>query len=281
MTSTGTENELQSRLELLAGKAIGDLTHEEHVLVDELLGEQRWQTELWQLEVAAAAIAIRYGPSNLPAKPLDQLPKNLQKIIENDARTFFESQPDLADPTARNSVVSTLSAPLDSKKRSNVPIREWLAWIACAASLLLAMAMWNQRSESVTLSVAKQRELLLESADDLIRTKWIAGKTPFPTTVTGDVVWSPKGQSGFMRFDGMPINDPSVEQYQLWIIDPSRDKNPIDGGVFDVKDSGEVVIPINAKLAVAKPAAFAITIEQPGGVVVSDQSRLPLLAAVP
>ena len=83
-----------------------------------------------------------------------------------------------------------------------------------------------------------------------------------------------------MRFVGMPVNDATAEQYQLWIIDPDRDEEPIDGGVFDIESSGEVVVPINAKLAVLNPAAFAITIEKPGGVVVSTQERLPLIAPV-
>jgi anti-sigma-K factor RskA len=86
---------------------------------------------------------------------------------------------------------------------------------------------------------------------------------------------------GFMRLIGMPINDPLQEQYQLWIIDPLRDDEPVDGGVFDIAESGEVIVPIQAKLHVTKPAAFAITIEKPGGVVVSTQERLPLLAVVP
>ncbi|MCG8653063.1 MAG: anti-sigma factor, partial [Pirellulales bacterium] len=76
------------------------------------------------------------------------------------------------------------------------------------------------------------------------------------------------------------VNDASVEQYQLWIIDPQRDDEPIDGGVFDIKQNGEVIVPINAKLTVIEPAAFAVTIEKPGGVVVSTQQRLPLIAAL-
>jgi anti-sigma-K factor RskA len=83
-----------------------------------------------------------------------------------------------------------------------------------------------------------------------------------------------------MRFVGLPVNDASVEQYQLWIIDPARDDEPIDGGVFNVSNSGEVIVPIDAKLQVVRPQAFAITIEKPGGVVVSTQERLPLLASV-
>ncbi len=42
----------------------------------------------------------------------------------------------------------------------------------------------------------------------------------------------------------------------------------------------EVVVPIAAKLDVARPYMFAITIEKPGGVVVSSRKRLPLLAKV-
>ena len=40
------------------------------------------------------------------------------------------------------------------------------------------------------------------------------------------------------------------------------------------------VVQIDAKLEVLNPAAFAITIEKPGGVVVSTQDRLPLIAAL-
>ena len=83
-----------------------------------------------------------------------------------------------------------------------------------------------------------------------------------------------------MTIRGLPKNDPFKEQYQLWIIDPSRDDEPIDGGVFDISADVESVIPINAKLMVGNPKVFAVTVEKPGGVVVSDQKRLPLIAKV-
>lgn len=83
-----------------------------------------------------------------------------------------------------------------------------------------------------------------------------------------------------MTFSGLPVNNPSEEQYQLWIFDAKQDdRYPIDGGVFDVT-SPTVVVPIDAKIRVSDPSMFAITIEKPGGVVVSDRSRLPLLAKV-
>jgi hypothetical protein len=41
----------------------------------------------------------------------------------------------------------------------------------------------------------------------------------------------------------------------------------------------EVVIPIRASLMVRKPAAFAVTLEKPGGVVVSGREHVVALGA--
>ncbi len=82
-----------------------------------------------------------------------------------------------------------------------------------------------------------------------------------------------------MRLRGLPANRAAVEQYQLWIVDPSRDERPIDGGVFDIPGGvDEVIVPIDAKLRADKPTVFAITLEQPGGVVVSDGPLLVIAA---
>ena len=122
---------------------------------------------------------------------------------------------------------------------------------------------------------------------------WKAGDDPAIITGTadpesatgiGDVVWSPSRQQGFMRFRGLAANDPAVAQYQLWIFDAERDEAyPVDGGVFDVppEADGDVVVRIDPRLVVGRAVAFAVTVEQPGGVVVSSRSRLPLLAALP
>ncbi len=131
-----------------------------------------------------------------------------------------------------------------------------------------------------TPTAAEQRRALLAEAPDTITVAWGQSTEAF-AGVTGDVVWSNARQEGYMRLAGMPANDPAALQYQLWIVDPERDKEPVDGGVFDVADAvgGEVIIPIEAKLGVVAPAAFAITEEQPGGVVVSE-GPLVLVAAI-
>ena len=89
-----------------------------------------------------------------------------------------------------------------------------------------------------------------------------------------------------MVFSGVNMNDPSVEQYQLWIFDndPAQ-AAPTNGGVFnismsDIGPDGTFVIPINASVPIDHAVQFAVTIEKPGGVYVSDRKRLPVLAAI-
>jgi len=139
-------------------------------------------------------------------------------------------------------------------------------------------------------SAEQRRERLLAEDPDTLTVAWSAGEDRSvgglpPGMTHGDVVWSQSRQQGFMRLRGLAANDPIVEQYQLWIFDADRDAaHPVDGGVFDVAASsadGELCIPIDARLPIGKPTLFAITVEKPGGVVVSTRERLPLLAKVP
>ncbi len=95
------------------------------------------------------------------------------------------------------------------------------------------------------------------------------------------MVWDPATQRGFLRLVGLAANDPAVHQYQLWIFDGGRDKRyPVDGGVFNIPAAaGEVVIPIHAALPVLSAKAFAVTVEKPGGVVVSGREHVVVLGA--
>lgn len=99
---------------------------------------------------------------------------------------------------------------------------------------------------------------------------------------TGQIIFDPETQTGYMKLSGLPVNDPDQEQYQLWIVDadrPDETTNRVDGGVFDVTAAGEVIVPVNPKIVAEQPVVFALTIERPGGVVVS-QGPLQVVAAV-
>ncbi len=153
----------------------------------------------------------------------------------------------------------------------------WLGWLAAAACLALAVWSWQPRPPAP----AEARAELIAAASDLLQLEWTATGDPAAGDAGGDLVWSTAAQSGYMRFRGLPVNDPSIEQYQLWIFDAEQDEaTPVDGGVFDVTAACEVVVPIDAKLRIVRPTLFAVTVEKPGGVVVSSRERLPLLAKV-
>jgi hypothetical protein len=127
---------------------------------------------------------------------------------------------------------------------------------------------------------AVQREHLLANNPYVLRRPWRAGNDAAGFAVSGDIVWDPRSQTGFMRFVGLRRNEPNAEQYQLWIFDARRDERyPVDGGVFNISGAKQGdVIPIKAALGVGVPLKFAVTIEKPGGVVVSDRSRIAALA---
>ena len=120
--------------------------------------------------------------------------------------------------------------------------------------------------------------LIQANPADLVTVDWTQMQDK---NARGQVVWSDARQEGYMVFDGLPVNDPTKEQYQLWIFDTDREQNyPVDGGVFDIRADGKVTVPINARIPVDKAVRFAVTIEKPGGVVVSTRERLPVLAEV-
>jgi hypothetical protein len=155
-----------------------------------------------------------------------------------------------------------------------------LGWYAAAAVVLVALLVRALPTGApAPADAAARRAALIAGASDLVRVDWGDSAEPGFERAGGDVVWSSARQEGYLRLAGLPANDRAREQYQLWVVDPGRDARPVDGGVFDVPASGEVVIPIDAKLPVGRPAAFAITLEKAGGVVVSDGPML-LVAAV-
>ncbi len=264
-------------LDLLSDRALEGLAADDLVELSALMGGANDES----FDRAAAAVALATIDADEP------LPSHLAAKIEADAMrvlpvTLGGKTPSLVRASPRRDVV------------------RFAGWVAAAACLALAAAAWLTRPPAPraiapvppieTLRVeppppaaptpTEQRAQLLATSD-VLRVDWTATKDPAATGASGDVVWSESAQRGFMRFHGLAPNDPAKTQYQLWIFDPSQStKTPIDGGVFDVDStSGEILVPITAKLHVTRPTLFAVTVEKPGGVVVSKRERIVLTAA--
>lgn len=251
-----------------------------------------------KLELAAAAIACSELTIDEP------LPRAL-------AEKLFASAVTPSPTIAYHSGGGTIPMPGRPERVSEVPRsapakviplakpapRTWIPWLAAAACLALAIgALLTRRGTdgqvasttppSATTAPkptpAEAKAKLLAEARDIVRTAWSPTDDPAGKGESGEVVWSNERQEGYMTFRTVARNDPKAVQYQLWIFDAERDeKYPVDGGVFDVDPTtGEVVVPISAKVRVNKPTLFAVTVEKPGGVVVSKRERIVVTAKV-
>jgi anti-sigma-K factor RskA len=153
------------------------------------------------------------------------------------------------------------------------------------ASLQQQIAALNERLPKPEIHLA-DRLAQLRAAPGTVESAWAfwPAKTPQECgvevpgadKVTGRVVWNNERQEGYLEFTGLPLNDAKQAQYQLWIIDP-RFEEPIDGGVFD-SQAGEFIVPITPKIRVHAANLFAVTVEEPGGVVKSKQCRRVVFA---
>lgn len=159
-------------------------------------------------------------------------------------------------------------------------------WWAAAACLVLALIGWlrpllTAPGAGSPPPLAAARSALL-ARPGTVNVPLQGTGDPNGGRVMADVVWNPQLQQGVIRFTGLPANDPAVHQYQLWIFDAGRDaRYPVDGGVFDVPAGRtEVLVPIHARLPVHAATAFAVTLENPGGVVVSEREHVLALGKV-
>lgn len=247
-------------IELLVLRATEGLSDAQARALKLLLKEHDLE-DTTDLDLAAAAAANACALRG--AAQQEDAPEHLQDKLKQDADRFFNGQ----------RVVDFKPKPLPREDSSF----NW-GW-ATAAMLAVAMFVTNNVDFGSEATLESQRDELIARSNTTV-IDWGKPDDPAYANVTGNVVWNDDLQQGYMLLSNMPVNDPASTQYQLWVVDSDRDANPVDGGVFDIP-AGEtmVIIPINAKLEVSGPEAFAITREKPGGVVVS-KGPLLVVAAV-
>lgn len=275
-------------MELLAAGAVGDLSREEQRELDQLLDAQIADEAGRPADTAQIDRTIGAFLAGM-----HEADETLQVPMPTAAKSRLAAR-GVAMLASRNGGGTASGSGAGSAPRNaSLP---WIGWTVAAALAIVAVVGWMRQPATpvappapVARSLTEQRQQLIADQVDTISRDFGATADPAAQGVTGDVVWNNRLQEGYLRFRGLAVNDPAELQYQLWIFDAGRPDGmdfPVDGGVFDVAAAqqdpatGDVIIPINAKLPVVDPAAFAVTIERPGGVVVTKRERVLVLAAV-
>lgn len=301
-------------LDLLIQRSTVGLTDKENQelrqMIDASTNRERLLEEIDRLDLTATAIGLT-DPAILkstfektdPLSADKTLPASLRDTILVDAGKHFSEAS--KDSAVGNSTAATQTQLPDQTKResisSGLTLRESLAMMAAAASIIVLLSGYNPFAKPVapvvdvtdqesppenqlvlvTPPLGKELDEFLKSKPaDLVRLDW----TPVHAlNVTGEVFWSDELNQGYMVFTGLKANDTDLMRYQLWIFDTDPQQSfPVDGGLFDIKNSKErTVVAIDANVLVKKAVQFAVTEEIPGGVVVSKREKIPVLAALP
>ena len=238
------------------------------------LAERHADIDLECYDRAAAALDIVFADRRCAA-----LPEDLKRRIANSAPRPVRTAAPAPRAEASRAPVAAPRAPEVPRAQRPSTWPMWSGWTVAAAATIAAILGWTREippPDPAQVALALQHDV--DSASDRLVLPMGPTDDPDGRNVAGELHWSTALQKGYMRFRGLPSNDPSRKQYQLWIFDkPRGTDHPVDGGVFDVA-AAEAFVPIDAKIRVSDPALFAVTAEPPGGVVVSKREHIVSLA---
>ena len=276
------QNDDDARIvDLLTDRLEGPLSKKEREELDALLtAHPEWRR--YDLEFAAAAAHLALEPS------LEEMPEALKArligaVVGEASRPPLRLAPTISQSGSVSKPQQAPAATTTSRGggRTTRLLVMTAPWMAAAAAIVVAIVSVTQPGVFRGGGGGGVDRDALVKEPGAVALSWATTADPLGKNVKGDVVWSASKQAGVMRFRDLPANDPTKAQYQLWIFDAERDERyPVDGGVFDVNENGETVVAIHAKVPVGKVTLFAVTLERPGGVVVSTRERLVALAKV-
>lgn len=265
-------------LELLADQALVGLDADQQRELESLL---QANADLDATALARTAALLDIAAS---AGDLQPLPEHLRDSILTKKQSEFAP-------------LATLAG--GAQARNKVHWRELIAWMTAAACLLLAVFAWSrwpapnpasgpdinppsvagnnplptrirqpddaQRRTATT--IAEMREQLLVSADDVLHLQLVSNDDAEKAGVPGgDIVWSSRHQMGYLRLQRLANDEPEQRQYQLWIVGSDVSGNEIiNAGVFSVdRNTGELILPIQADQFVQQPKMFVVTVNSSG-----------------
>ena len=275
MPETGPQDQPdEATMDLLIKQVIEGLSPAEERALD-VLDSAVASAHARDLERAAAAITLA---GTTAAEPL---PRVLRERIEAEARAFFASAAGVPPRPAPESV---------SPQPGQIPPRgaqtrrgAWAGgagWWAAAACLVLAVAGWLRSPSHVAPTLAEQRAALIARPDS-VKINFGATKEPAAAGVSGDVVWDPAHAARLH-----PLRRVCRPTIRSCSNTRSGSSTPSATSATRSTAAFSTFPPMAAEVHRADPGgipvraakAFAVTIEKPGGVVVSAREHIVALA---
>ena len=259
-------------LELLADREVESLSDADRAELDALLAETPDADDGSMEQAAVMAMLGSLGVA-------DEMPAELRRST---LAAIDASEASMSGPASAAASAAAAETPLriagtpGEAPAPRVSVIAWSGWIAAAACLVVAgLTVLNSPRP---LPPAEARSRFLQTASDVAVANWGDWDNPEQPGVTGTIEWSESAQKGYMTFEVLAVNNPTVEQYQLWIIDERGMEQRISGAIFDADSEGRVVVEVDPAIEVHNAAMFAVTIEKPEGVWNSDMSRRVVIA---
>jgi anti-sigma-K factor RskA len=281
---------LQTKLEAQAQEFFASAQKNQVAVLDEsadIIHEVPSKSSIWNWRwltlagAAAACIALAIGLWLNGSEPQPEIAKTQKQIPEATRIPETEKSPEIATMPEPVKTPEPLKSPevAGTQEPVKTPKITVITPEIVRDPTPVKITPTPVKTPPPELTAAQKREQLLASAPDVIQTIWTSAKND--KRAMGDVVWSNSQQKGYVRLRDLPALDPTKETYQLWIVDEAQNKKtPVSGGVFNVSQAGEIIIPITAQLRIQKPKQFALTKEKAGGVVVSKPDRIVAVAKV-
>ncbi len=262
-------------MELLADRALDGLAPEERA---ELMGSLAVEgmSDDWSFDLAASKLNLVTLPS-----PHDPMPQDVKQRLAAVGKAWsLDRQRQAGTPVAVSPPASLPFPQSRSAGYADSPRGTPFAWGGWAVAAVLAIASlvtFVVRQPGTGADSLAVKPGVISAASDAFTAQWADWDNPEVSGVVGNVTWSDSLQRGVMTFKGLPRNDSTKTQYQLWIIDERGLSQRISGAIFD-STGDETKVEVRPSIAVRNAAAFALTIEGPGGTWVSDMTRRVVIA---
>lgn len=250
-------------------------------MIDERLEEQ---ASLYALGALSAAESREFENALRADTELRQLVANLRGASGALAGTAPSISP---PPALKHKILNCVEpsekiVPLPSRTEP-MELRQpvvWLPWaLAACLAVVCAALVSRQNTLRARLDEINQLAVTLQSATNNLQHAIIAleetnrianlriamldSKLADQPKAVAVSLWDSKNQNGVFVVENLKPLPPNKD-YQLWIIDPQYG-TPVDAGVFQVDEKGNVRIQFKAKLPIKSADKFAVTEEAKGG----------------